>query len=201
MATSTTPWARRTFGDLAEPLATAIPACLVRAHQRARSGHDGVHTQTLEVYGHGLHAAQYEELVAGLENLPGVTPVRLQARTVMIAANHVIFPIRYANTNVPVTAARLRRAHGLRADLIREYGPEPMQQELDLGLEEDKKGEVHRDLGHIPPNAGLVIVAYACSMTQGVMRLEWGIAELRPDRYLQWHRHEPLELPHQSRSS
>ncbi|MFI1936471.1 hypothetical protein ACH44C_04620 [Streptomyces purpureus] len=42
----------------------------------------------------------------------------------------------------------------------------------------------------------LVLVAYACSMTQGVMRIEWGSAELRrEDHYLIWHHHEQLHLP------
>ncbi|MDI3347881.1 hypothetical protein QKW45_29565 [Streptomyces sp. AJ-1] len=136
---------------------------------------------------------QYEELAAGLEHLPGATAVRLQARTVMIVADHVIYPIRYAKTDVPVTAARLRRATGLRADLIRRHGPEPMQGELDLGLEELEEPEAHRDLGQLPPEVGLVLVAYACSMNAGVMRMEWGAAELRrEDRYLIWHHHEPL---------
>jgi hypothetical protein len=192
MTDSATPWARETFGDLAEPLAAAIVKSLTRAHERARSGQDGVHTQTLEAYGHGLHAAQYEELVASLEDFPEATPVRLHARTVMVVANHVIYPIRYASKDVPVTTARLKKKVGLRADLIREFGPEPMQGELDLGLDEFEDHEAHRDLAQIPPGASLVIVAYACSMTAGIMRLEWGIADLRPDRYLQWHRHEPL---------
>ncbi|MEU0988990.1 hypothetical protein [Streptomyces sp. NPDC005953] len=194
--TSSTPWARKTFGDLAGPLALAVPACLVRAHDRARSGHQGVHTQTLEAYGHGLHAVQYEELAAGLEHLPGATAVRLQARTVMIVSGQVIYPIRYAKTDVPVTAARLRRASGLRADLIRQHGPEPRQGELDLGLDEGTDGEVHPDLAQLPPDVGLVLVAYACSMSRGVIRLEWGSAELsREDRYLIWHHHEPLTVP------
>ncbi|WP_335932539.1 hypothetical protein [Streptomyces sp. PTD5-9] len=188
-----TPWAKETFGEVAGALADAIPACLTRAHERARNGHQGVHTQTLEAYGHGLHAVQYEELAAGLEHLPGATAVRLQARTVVIVADNVIYPIRYAKTDVPVTAARLRRATGLRADLIRRHGPEPMQGELDLGLEELDEQETHRDLGQIPPEVGLVLVAYACSMNHGVMRLEWGAAELRrEDRYLIWHHHEAL---------
>ncbi|MGN2361361.1 hypothetical protein [Streptomyces luridiscabiei] len=188
-----TPWAKETFGEVAEALADAIPACLTRAHERARNGHQGVHTQTLEAYGHGLHAVQYEELAAGLEHLAGATAVRLQARTVMIVADHVIYPIRYAKTDVPVTAARLRRATGLRADLIRRHGPESMQGELDLGLEEVEEQEAHPDLSHLPPEVGLVLVAYACSMDRGVMRLEWGSAELRrEDRFLIWHHHEPL---------
>ncbi|MFD7114626.1 hypothetical protein ACFWAF_31070 [Streptomyces microflavus] len=141
---------------------------------------------------------QYEELALGLENLPGATAVRLQARTVMIVAGNVIYPIRYAKTDVPVTAARLRRATGLRADLIRRHGPEPMQGELDLGLEEVDEQGAHRDLGQLPPDAGLVLVAYACSMTHGVIRLEWGAAELRrEDRYLIWHHHEPLHASDQ----
>ncbi|WP_342781625.1 hypothetical protein [Streptomyces piniterrae] len=148
--TSSTPWARETFADLAGPLAEVIPVCLTRAHERARDGHQGVHTQTLEAYGHGLHAVQFEELAAGLEHLSGATAVRLQGRTVMIVADHVIYPIRYAKTDVPVTAARLRRAAGLRADLIRRHGPEPMQGELDLGLEDVTEAEVHRDLGQLP---------------------------------------------------
>lgn len=111
----------------------------------------------------------------------------------MVVAGNVIYPIRYAKTDVPVTAARLRRATGLRADLIRRHGPEPMQGELDLGLEELEEQEAHRDLGQLPPDVGLVLVAYACSMGRGLIRLEWGSAELRrEDRYLVWHHHEPL---------
>ncbi|MEY9871225.1 hypothetical protein ABH931_000690 [Streptacidiphilus sp. MAP12-33] len=158
---------------------------------------------TLEAYGHGLHAVQYEELAAGLETLPDATPVRLQARTVMVIRNQVLYPIRYAKSNVPVTAARLRRATGLRAELIRRHGPEPMQGELDLGLElEADTGDVHRDLSQLDPDVGLVLVAYACSMEHGLMRLEWGTAELRTeDRQLIWHHHEPLPLPEVRRSA
>ncbi|GHG34624.1 hypothetical protein Shyd_90720 [Streptomyces hydrogenans] len=54
-------WAERTFGESAGELARLIPAGLVRAHDRARSTHEGVRTQTLEAYGHGLYAAQFEE--------------------------------------------------------------------------------------------------------------------------------------------
>lgn len=184
------------FGDLAGDLVRSIPECLTRAHERARSGHQGVHTQTLEAYGHGLHAVQYEELATSLERFPGATAVRLQGRTVMIISGHVLYPIRYAKTDVPVTAARLRRATGLRADLIRHHGPEPMQGELDLGLPEVEEQDLHRDLSQLPPGVGLVLVAYACAMDRGVMKLEWGSAELRrEDRYLIWHHHEPLPLP------
>ncbi|WP_181764077.1 hypothetical protein [Streptomyces albidus (ex Kaewkla and Franco 2022)] len=192
MTDSAVPWARQTFGDLAEPLATAIVKSLTRAHERARSGHDGVHTQTLEAYGHGLYAAQFEELMAGLEGLAGATSVRLHARTVMVVADHLIYPFRYASKDLPVTAARLKKKDGLRAELIREFGPEPMQGELDLGLEEFENHESHRGLAQIPPGTSLVIVAYACSMSEGILRLEWGVADLRPDRYLQWHRHEAM---------
>ncbi|MFJ9337787.1 hypothetical protein ACIRP0_00690 [Streptomyces sp. NPDC101733] len=151
-----------------------------------------MHTQTLEAYGHGLHAVQYEELASGLSPLPGATAVRLQSRTVMIVGGHVIYPIRYAKQDVPVTVARLKKAVGLRAELIRRHGPEPRQQEFDLGIEEEEP-ELHRDLGQLPPDVGLVLVAYACAMDRGVMRLEWGSAELRrEDRHLIWHHHEPL---------
>jgi hypothetical protein len=69
-------WARETFGDVAGELADIIPACLVRAHDRARTGQEGVHTQTLEAYGHGLYAVQYEELAAGIsEQFAGVLTV------------------------------------------------------------------------------------------------------------------------------
>ncbi|MFF4221588.1 hypothetical protein ACFYZH_01840 [Streptomyces abikoensis] len=188
---STSQWARETFGDLADDLTDIIPDSLLRAHDRARNGHEGVHTQTLEAYGHGLYAVQYEELAVGLEALG--EPVRLQGRTIMIVRGHVIYPFRYAKKDVPVTTARLRRATGLRADLIRRHGPEPMQQTLDLGIEELEESEVHADLELIPRDFGLVLVAYACSMEQGVMRIEWGSAELRrEDRYLIWHHHEAL---------
>ncbi|MFD7609559.1 hypothetical protein [Streptomyces sp. NPDC059828] len=192
---SASEWARETFGDAAGELVDLIPACLLRAHTRARSGHEGVHTQTLEAYGHGLYAVQYEELAAGLGALADSTPVRLQGRTMVIIADHVIYPIRYAKKNVPVTAARLRRATGFRAELIRRHGPEPMQQMFDLGMDEPEESEAHPDLGLLPEDIRLVLVAYACSMDQGVMRVEWGSAELRrEDRYLIWHHHEPLPL-------
>ncbi|MFF4653015.1 hypothetical protein [Streptomyces sp. NPDC001380] len=192
-------WAHQTFGDLADPLARAIPECLIRAHARAKDGHQGVHTQTLEAYGHGLYAAQFEELASGLGDLPGAVPVRLLARTVIVARGNILYPIRYAKRDVPVTAARLKRAAGLQADLIRRHGPEPMQGELDLGLEEQQE-EICSDLNQLDPDAGLVLLAYACSMDQGVMRLEWGAAELRRDRYLGWHQHELL-FPGQRKSA
>lgn len=188
---SVSQWAQDTFGDLASELVDVIPACLVRAHSRARTGHEGVQTQTLEAYGHGLYAVQYEELAEGLASYGD--PVRLQGRTLMLIRGHVIYPLRYAKKDVPVTAARLRRATGLRADLIRRHGPEPMQQALDLGLDDLEPEEVHPDLELIPEDVRLVLVAYACSMDKGVMRAEWGAAELRrEDRYLIWHHHEPL---------
>ncbi|MEU8939137.1 hypothetical protein AB0C97_13985 [Streptomyces goshikiensis] len=178
---------------MADQLAEVIPHCLVRAHDRARHGHEGVHTQTLEAYGHGLHAVQYEELAAGLASIGDATPVRLQGRTVMIVGGQVIYPIRYAKKDVPVSAARLRKAVGFRADLIRRHGPEPMQQAFDFGLEELDGPEAHPDLGLLPEDVRLVLVAYACSMERGIMRIEWGSAELRrEDRYLIWHHHEPL---------
>ncbi|TFE57119.1 hypothetical protein E3E14_02955 [Streptomyces sp. ICN441] len=191
-----TAWAEKTFGDAASQLADVIPTSLVRAHARARSGHEGVQTQTLEAYGHGLYAAQYEELEVGLASLPAVAPVRIQGRTLMVLGDHVIYPFRYAKKDVPVTAARLRRATGFRADLIRRHGAEPTQQAFDLGLDELDEPEPHPDLALLSEDTKLVLVAYACSMTQGVMRIEWGSAELRrEDRYLIWHHHEQLHLP------
>jgi hypothetical protein len=160
-------WSRNVFGELAAPLSRLIPACIVQAHERAREGHQGVRTQTLEAYGHGLHASQYEELATGLADLPGATPVRLHARTLMVVADQALYPIRYAKRDVPVTVARLRRAVGLRADLIRRHGPEPMQGELDLGLEELQEREFHDDLNQLDPDVGLVLLAYACAMDRG----------------------------------
>lgn len=190
---SATPWATKTFGAVAGQLAETIPACLVEAHDRARHGHEGVHTQTLEAYGHGLHAAQYEALAAGLTPFEGATSRRLQGRTVVIIGSNAVYPIRYAKKDVPVTEARLRKAAGFRADLIRRHGPQPMQQAFDLGLDELDEEHVHPDVALLPRDLRLIIVAYACSMERGVMRIEWGAAELRrEDRYLIWHHHEPL---------
>lgn len=185
-------WAREAFGDHARDLAAAVGKSLNRAHERARSGQDGVHTQTFEAYGHGLYAAQFEELEDGLRDFEHAGPVRLHARTVMLVAGHLIYPFRYADRDLPVTAARLKKAEGLRADLIRMFGPEdPLQGELDLGLAEFTP-EPHRGLARIPAGTSLVLVACACSMSEGVLRSEWGRADLGPDRYLQWHCHEPL---------
>ncbi|MFJ1647964.1 hypothetical protein [Streptomyces sp. NPDC088258] len=193
--TTPTPWARKTFGDNAETLAQTIPACLARAHNRARNGQQGVHTQTLEAYGHGLYAAQYEELAAGLEGVDGAATVRLSGRTVVVIGDHVLYPIRYAKRALPVTETRLRKAFGFRADLIRRHGPDSIQGTLDLGLETAER-ETHRDLERLPADLGLILIAYACSMEHGVVKLEWGIAELRQeDRFLIWHHHEPLPIP------
>ncbi|MER7769885.1 hypothetical protein [Kitasatospora sp. NPDC096140] len=197
-ANSASPWARTVFGPLAAEVTAIVPACLVRAHERAQGGHEGVHTQTLEAYGHGLYAAQYEELSASLSQFPDVELVRLQARTVAVVAGHVIYPYRYAKKDVPVTVARLRSASGLRADLLRRHGPDPRQGELDLGIDLPDEDEPHADLARLPPDTKLVLVAYACSLADGVVRLEWGSAELhREDRSLIWHHHEPLPIPRQ----
>ncbi|MET7639767.1 hypothetical protein [Streptomyces sp. NPDC005438] len=188
---SASQWARDTFGDLAGELADIIPACLVRAHERARSGQEGVHTQTLEAYGHGLHAVQYEELAAGLEGF-GET-LSLKGRKVVVVRGHPIYPLRYAKKNVPVTEARLRKGTGFRAELIRRYGPPPMQPAFDLDWGDLEESEAQPDLDLLPEETRLVLVAYACSLEQGVMRIEWGSAELRSqDRRLLWHQHEPL---------
>ncbi|WP_208882728.1 hypothetical protein [Streptomyces armeniacus] len=188
---SVSQWANDIFGELARELTDIIPACLLRAHDRARDGHEGVHTQTLEAYGHGLYAAQYEELARGLD--PYGEPLSLRGRTVMLVKGRVLYPLRYAKRDVPVTTARLRNAFGLRAELIRQLGPEPMQQELDLGLEGPQESKTLPELLTQPGVQGLVLLAYACSKEQGVMRAEWGIAELpRGGRDLLWHDHHPL---------
>ncbi|MFE5491032.1 hypothetical protein ACFQ7Z_13920 [Streptomyces virginiae] len=80
----------------------------------------------------------------------------------MLIGSNAIYPIRYAKKDVPVTEARLRKAAGFRADLIRRHGPEPMQQALDLGLDElDELDEdhVHPDVALLPPDLRLIIVA------------------------------------------
>ncbi|WP_327306922.1 hypothetical protein OG730_28580 [Streptomyces sp. NBC_01298] len=187
---------------MAGQLAETIPACLVEAHARARHAHEQVRTRTQEAYGHGLHAAQYETLAAGLTPIHEATSRRLQGRTVMIVGSNAILPILYAKKDVPVTEARLRKAYGLRADLIRRHGPKPMQLALDLDMEEFDEEHVHPDVALLPPELQLIIVAYACSMEQGVMRIEWGSAGLlHGDRYLIWHHHEPLLPPANPRAA
>ncbi|MFJ3961279.1 hypothetical protein [Streptomyces sp. NPDC090036] len=134
--------------------------------------------------------------------IEGATSRRLQGRTVMLVGNNVIYPIRYAKKDVPVTEARLRRAVGFRADLMRRHGPEPRQQAFDFGPSELDEEHVHPDVALLPSGLRLVIVAYACSMEQGVMRIEWGSAELRrEDRHLVRHHHEPLQPPANPRAA
>ncbi|MFL9684367.1 hypothetical protein [Streptomyces sp. KL110A] len=104
-------------------------------------------TQTLEAYGHGLHAAQFEEPAVSLSALSRAVQVRLQGRTFMV-------------------------------------------------LDEPGEPDPQSDLALFPADTRVVIVACACSMTEGVIRIEWGSAELRTeDRHLLWHHHEPLALP------
>jgi hypothetical protein len=184
-------WANDTFGELAPELADIIPACLLRAHNRARSCHEAVRTQTLEAYGNGLYAAQYEEIAQGLTSYG--EPLRLRGRTVMLVKGRLLYPLCYAKRDVPVTTARLRNSYGLRAELIRELGPTPMQRELDLGLDEAREPTTIPELLHHPGVDGLVLLPYTCSMERGVMRAEWGTAELpHGSRELVWHRHDPL---------
>nr|WP_019355170.1 hypothetical protein [Streptomyces sp. AA1529] len=184
-------WANDTFGALACKLADIIPACLVSAHDRARDCHEAIRTQTLEAYGNGLYASQYEVLAEGLA--PYGEPLRLRGRDVMLVKGHLLYPLCYSKRDRPVTTARLRSSYGLRAELIREYGPTPMQQELDLGLDEPQESRTIPELLKHPGVKGLVLLPYACSMERGVMRAEWGIAELpHGSRDLIWHRHDPL---------
>ncbi|MEU7317291.1 hypothetical protein [Streptomyces sp. NPDC007083] len=195
---SVSQWANDTFGELAYELADIIPACLVRAHDRARDCHEAVRTQTLEAYGNGLYAAQYEELAQGLA--PYGEPLRLRGRTVMLVKGRLLYPLCYDKRDVPVTTARLRNSYGLRAELIREYGPTPMQPELDLGLDEPRESRTIPELLKHPGVEGLVLLPYTCSMERGVMRAEWGTAELpHGSRDLVWHLHDPL-LPNHPRS-
>ncbi|GAA0285481.1 hypothetical protein GCM10010302_24690 [Streptomyces polychromogenes] len=195
-------WAGEVFGAVAGRLAETIPACLVEAHARARHAHEQLRTRTQEAYGHGLHAAQYETLAAGLAPIRGTTSRRLQGRTVTVVGGNAILPIRYAQKNVPVTEARLRKAYGFRADLIRRHGPKPIQLSFDLGMEDLDEDQVHPDVALLPPDLQLVIVAYACSLEQGVMRVEWGSAGLlHGDRHLTWHHHEPLFPPADPRAA
>ncbi|WSA80016.1 hypothetical protein OG930_32975 [Streptomyces sp. NBC_01799] len=60
--------------------------------------------------------------------------------------------------NVPVTAARLRRTIGFRADLIRRHGPEPIQRAFDLDFDEFDAPETHPDLNLLPEDVRLVLV-------------------------------------------
>ncbi|MCZ7417550.1 MULTISPECIES: hypothetical protein [unclassified Streptomyces] len=134
---SSSEWANETFGELACELADIIPACLSRAHDRARNCHESIGTQTLEAYGNGLYAAQYEELARGLA--PYGEPLSLRGRIIMMVKGNLLYPLRYSKQDVPVTTARLRSSYGLRAELIREYGPTPMHQELDLAPDDGQR--------------------------------------------------------------
>lgn len=195
---SVSQWANDTFGELARELADIIPSCLLRAHHRARDGHEAVRTKTLEAYGNGLYAAQYEELAQGLA--PYGEPLHLRGRAVMLVKGRLLYPLCYAKRDAPVTSTRLRSSYGLRAELIRELGPEPMQQELDLGLGDPNESRTLPELLKRPGVDGLVLLPYACSMEQGVIRAEWGTAELPQGRRdLLWHHHDPL-LPSRSQT-
>lgn len=188
---SVSQWAKDTFGELTCKLADIIPTCLISAHDRARDCHEAVRTQTLEAYGNGLYAAQYEVLAEGLT--PYGEPLLLRGRKVMLVKGRLLYPLCYAKRDVPVTAVRLRSSYGLRAELIRELAPTPMQQELELGLDELRGSKTIPEILKHPGVEGLVLLPYACSMQRGVMRAEWGTAELpHGSRELIWHGHDPL---------
>ncbi|MET9318721.1 hypothetical protein ABZX75_00755 [Streptomyces sp. NPDC003038] len=70
-----------------------------------------------------------------------------------------------------------------------------------MGLDELYAEEFHSDLDQLGPETRVVLLAYACSMDRGVMRLEWGEAELQANRYLLWHHHQALSLPGERRSA
>jgi len=188
------------FGENTTQLRKVIPEALREAHVRARRGHDAAQLATLEVYGHGLACAQFEELARRIGGLDRARLAKLYRYWVAVLDGCVVYPIRYADDSVTEpTAARVRRpVSGLRRRLFTAHGPDPLQPSLDESLDLPTTDDLRAAFPQLGEDTRLIVVAYACNVDGGVLRAAWGEAELHTDDgSLTWHRLEPLRLPEQ----
>ncbi|WP_079170462.1 hypothetical protein [Mangrovactinospora gilvigrisea] len=160
-----------------------IPTAICNAHQRAASGHAGVATATLEAYGCGLHAAQFEELAAALEPLPGAQPRSVRGRAVIVLDRHAFYPMRVGNVG-----KTNGRPSPFRVEFTRRYGPEPLQEPLEGMPETPEEIALREGVGVLPEDTRLVLVAYVCALQTGLTELRWGRAELDKAGTITWHR-------------
>jgi hypothetical protein len=183
-------WATATFGQEADQLVEIIPLALLAAHNRARQGQLGVRTATLEAYGHGLHAAQYESLAESMAAIPGTSGIKLNGRDIVLLKQHAFYPLR-----MPRRSGHLKRISSLRRRLFDRYGPDPLQGELEWEWEgQADMEEIQAGVSGLPDDVRLVVLAYVCTMDLGLTELRWGHAELLDDGSLRWHDSESLPL-------
>ena len=189
------------FGRNADRLREVIPQALVAAHVRARLGHDGAELSTLDVYGHGLAVAQFEELANRIATLDGARLAKLHRYHLAMLEGWVFYPWRYADDNLTeIEKAHLRRPVSmLRRRLFTAHGPEPRQQALDESLELPTSEELRQAFPQLGDGTRLCVIPYSCNVNSGVLNVAWGEAELHfEDGSLIWHRPpESLPLPSQ----
>jgi hypothetical protein len=186
------------FGRNTAKLREVIPKALVDANVRAREGHDGAKLATLDVYGHGLAVAQFEELANQIAALDGARMVKLRRYYLAVLDGWVFYPLRYADDNLtPIEKAQIRRpVSKLRRQLFAAHGPKPRQPALDESLEFPTAEELHEAFPQLGEDTRLCLVAYACNVNSGVLNAAWGEAELHADGSLTWHgQPQPLLLP------
>ncbi|MEY9839743.1 hypothetical protein [Streptacidiphilus sp. EB103A] len=184
-------WAQATFGQEAAQLVQVIPRALHSAHERAKTAHLGVQTVTLEAYGHGLHAAQYESLAGALAEVAGTSTIRLNGRDIVLLKDQAFYPLR-----MPKRGGHLKRVSALRRRLFDRHGPDPAQEALDLVWEEGGPDleEIREGASDLPDNIQLIVLAYVCTVETGLVELRWGHAELLDDGSLRWHDSEVMQL-------
>ena len=108
-------WAQARFGDVAGDLAQAVSRAIYQAHDLALAAHISGGLQSNDAYGATLHVAQYEQLAAECEGIPGGSirkPKDVRCRFDLVVREQppvVLYPWRYAKDKAILRErARLR---------------------------------------------------------------------------------------------
>jgi hypothetical protein len=206
-----TAWARERFRDAAGDLAKAVARAMHQAHGRALAAHFSSGLTSNDTYGVTLHVAQYEELVAECQELPGVSirkPKDVLGRFDLVVRDEppvVLYPWRYAtDQSVSRDRAKLRpplsdlrksllslNANTLPSQLtLDQAAVDPEELETQIAEEQALLDQLER-LGRV------VTVGYASNPGGAIFELGWGDLEIVNEETgeVQWHYWEELPPP------
>lgn len=125
-----------------------------------------------------------------MKDLPGAIPIKPFGFPfeLMLIGKGLIYPFLYARTTSDVRTARIPNESRLVKELFT-FAPEPAEEqglfdiddlEADAGVVEPRGG-----LATVPPGARLILVPFACNVSE-LLDAYWGIAALGTDRRLEW---------------
>jgi hypothetical protein len=185
-------WAQARFGDVASELARTVSRAIYQAHDLAMAAHVSGGLQSNDTYGATLHVAQYEQLAAEAEGIPGVSirkPKDVRGRFDLVVLENppvVLYPWRYATDKaIPREQARLRPpVSDLRKTLLTlnentTSGQLTLDQaQLDPEQLEDELAEEQAVLEQLARLGQVVTVGFASNPGGGIFDLGWGDVEL-----------------------